>query len=490
MDIRINSGEEAAVQLYVAYAEEAFPYRQDTVRSKAGQATWLYGRTEHEADLLVIGLGLRSELTLETVRRAAGTAARAVQREGCASVRLAWLPQSDQALRPEESVSQEAWLQAWAEGWLLGLYRFQHHRGLTAHAALPVLQLESSLWPLLSTEQVEAALHAARIRAEGTSLARDLVNESPHTLHPQSFAARVAEHFMRYASESPVQVRVYRGEELVERQMNGLLTVGAGSMHGPAMVELRYEGNPSLPLLALVGKGVTFDMGGMNVKTGRDISDARMDMGGAAAVVGALDILVRERAQANVVALLPIVDNVPDAKAVLPSSVVTYPNGMTVQIANTDGEGRLIIADALLHAAQLGAAEAIDIATLTGNVGAALGLGIAGIWGDLPVTEQLIAVGERNGERLWQMPLMDEYESELASSYADMRNVGSSPYAGAIIAALFIRRFVAPGMSWAHIDMAGTVQYKQDTGYAEAGATGYGARLLADYAARRLGDNE
>lgn len=239
-------------------------------------------------------------------------------------------------------------------------------------------------------------------------------------------------------------------------------------------------------MLALVGKGVTFDLGGMNVKTASDISDARMDMGGAAAVIGAMDILIRKRANVNVTALIPVVDNVPDAEAMLPSSVIRYPNGVTVQVANTDGEGRLIIADALIHAANIGANQAVDIATLTGNVGAALGLGIAGIWGDADITQSLVEIGERNGERLWPMPLMDEYEADLRSNYADLRNVSTSPFAGAITAALFIRRFVAESMSWVHIDMAGTVQYKQDVGYSEAGATGYGARLLADYVMKQV----
>jgi leucyl aminopeptidase len=315
---------------------------------------------------------------------------------------------------------------------------------------------------------------------------RDWVNESPETLNPDAFVDWVMDHF----EGTPVGIHVYRGQELVDRGMNGLIAVGAGSEHAPALVELRYEVNTDMPMLALVGKAVTFDLGGMNVKTGRDISDARMDMGGAAAVIGAIDILVRQHAQVHVTALIAVADNLPDARAMLPSSVIRYPNGLTVQVANTDGEGRLILADALIHAAKLGAVQAIDIATLTGNVGDALGLGIAGIWGDVDMTRSLVEIGERNGERLWPMPLMEEYETELKSNYADLRNVGTSTLAGAITAALFIRHFVADTMDWVHIDMAGTVQFKQEISYSEAGASGYGARLLADYAvqnARKLG---
>ncbi|RRJ67429.1 leucyl aminopeptidase family protein [Paenibacillus oralis] len=377
------------------------------------------------------------------------------------------------------ATSAAAWLQAWLEGWLLGLYRFDKYRGHTRSSASVEMIVRPADWPELSLRQLEETRETARIRAEGAMLARDLVNEPPDALNPERFAARVQSHF----AGTPVRIRVYKGQELAEREMNGLLAVGAGSKHAPALIELLYDGgSPDLPLLALVGKGVTFDMGGMNVKTGRDISDARMDMGGAAAVIGALDILVRQRAAVRVAALIAVADNLPDARALLPSSVIRYPNGLAVQVANTDGEGRLILADALLHAAKLGAAEAIDIATLTGNVGQALGLGIAAILGDDGMSRELVDIGERNGERLWPMPLMDEYEAELRSDYADLRNVGTSGMAGAIIAALFIRKFVDPSMKWVHIDMAGTVQYKREVSYSAAGATGYGARLLADYA--------
>ncbi|MGG6313634.1 M17 family metallopeptidase [Paenibacillus macerans] len=354
---------------------------------------------------------------------------------------------------------------------------------MTRHEASVELILSQSDWPELPLSRLEAVCETARIRAEGAMLARDLVNEPPDALNPDRFAAWVEARF----AGTPVRVHAYRGQELAEREMHGLLAVGAGSKHPPALIELAYSGGAEdLPLLALVGKGITFDMGGMNVKTAPDISDARMDMGGAAAVIGAMDILVRQRVAVRVTALIAIADNLPDARAMLPSSVIRYPNGLTVQVANTDGEGRLILADALLHAAKLGAAEAIDIATLTGNVGQALGLGIAAILGDAGMARTLVAIGERNGERLWPMPLMEEYESELRSDYADLRNVGTSGMAGAIIAALFIRKFVADGLKWVHIDMAGTVQYKQEVGYSAAGATGYGARLLADYAVQRF----
>ncbi|TXK81434.1 leucyl aminopeptidase family protein [Paenibacillus sp. N3.4] len=476
MRITIDTVEPEQILIYPVYQGESFPHRLSESHKQAGTVTWLYGRSEGEADVLAAGLGERKKLTLEKVRRAGGASARALLREdrsGSGTLVRHASPTGD-----DSKVAAAEWLQAWVEGWLLGLYRFDKYRNATKISREVDLNLRLEDWKELSQVELEAVVDSARNRAEGTMLARDWVNESPETLNPDAFVDWIIDHF----KDKPVGVQVYRGQDLVDRGMNGLIAVGAGSKYAPALVELRYESNTELPLLALVGKAVTFDMGGMNVKTGSDISDARMDMGGAAAVIGCLDILVRQRAQVRVTALIAVADNLPDARAMLPSSVIRYPNGLTVQVANTDGEGRLVLADALIHAAKLGAAQAIDIATLTGNVGAALGLGIAGIWGDEDITRSLVEIGERNGERLWPMPLMEEYEAELRSNYADLRNVSTSTLAGAIIAALFIRRFVAEAMGWVHIDMAGTVQFKQDVGYAEAGATGYGARLLADYA--------
>ncbi|WP_235847571.1 leucyl aminopeptidase family protein [Paenibacillus tuaregi] len=530
MQIYTDLTGEDEVLIYPVYAGEDSAYPMNERRKRQGSITWLYGRSAEEADVLAAGLGDRQTVTLEQVRRAGGAAARALLQEGrgCGTLvrnpgrgsdgakkatpevlntdetqknpqdygnpeRAEYLesavdPTAGQRPAVHEIAGSEgiqkgepeaaAWLQAWIEGWLHGLYRFDKYRSATKIGGRVKLNIRSADWPELSAGELGKIITVAEQRAEAVNLTRDWVNETPGVLNPDAFVAWTVELF----KDQPVQIHVYKGQELIDRGMNGLLAVGAGSKHAPALIELRYEALPDAPMLALVGKGITFDMGGMNAKTGADISDARMDMGGAAAVIGALDLLVRQRAKVRVTALIAVADNLPDARATLPSSVIAYPNGLTVQIANTDGEGRLVLADALIHAAKLGAAQAIDIATLTGNVGAALGLGIAGIWGDADMTRELVRIGERNGERLWPMPLMDEYEAELRSNYADLRNVGTSGMAGAITAALFIRRFVAESMNWVHIDMAGTVQYKQDVGYSEAGATGYGARLLADYA--------
>lgn len=482
MRITIDAGKTMDTAIYALYEGDSHPFPFSELNKRPHTLTWIYARTLGEQDWLAVGMGEASRATREQVRRTGAACVRAMMKEQRSGAEL--IRSSGGSAHEGKGLSPEEELQAWAEGWLYGSYRFTKHRGREAYQPEATLNLRLQDWPELTREQIQDILHRAAVRSEGTRLARDLVNDSPESLNPEAFVELVCGRW----KEQPVQIQVYRAQELAERQMNGLLAVGAGSRHEPALIEITYRHAPDpdeLPI-ALVGKGITFDMGGMNVKTGRDISDARMDMGGAAAVIGAMDILISSRARVNAVALIAVADNLPGPDAMLPSSVIRYPNGLTVQVANTDGEGRLILADALLHAAAMGVRKVIDIATLTGNIGTALGLELAGIWGDEEITRDLVEIGERNGERLWPMPLVEEYVSDLRSDYADLRNVGASPLAGAISAALFIRHFVDEDMQWVHIDMAGTVQYKREYPHAAAGATGYGARLLADYVQKQF----
>ncbi|WP_256759299.1 M17 family metallopeptidase [Cohnella sp. WQ 127256] len=433
-----------------------------------GKITFLYG-VRGEQHRALVGLGTLAKLDVEQLRRAAGCAARAISREGYRSAAV-HLNLSTNV----ERVTPESLVEAWVEGWLLGGYTFDKYKQHPREQVIDKLLLISES---NDPQSFNPLIARSVSRAESTMLARDWCNEPANVMTPSHLVEQVQQLF----AERNVETRVFQGEELVHFGMNGLLAVGQGSRHQPALVELTYVTDPSLPLLALVGKGMTFDMGGMNMKTGRDLSEARFDMGGACAVIGALDYLVCNEARANVVALIAIADNVPGSGALLPSSTVRYANGLTVQVSNTDAEGRLILADALLHAERLGADEIIDIATLTGSVGHALGLRVAGVWGDRSCTEKLHSLGELNGDRVWPMPLIDDDEDLLRSDYADLSNISSSAYGGANAAALFLRRFVDDSIRWTHIDMANTVQSPADRGYEAAGATGFGVRLLADY---------
>ena len=356
---------------------------------------------------------------------------------------------------------------AFVEGWNLGTYDF-----VTYKSKLPLHKTDLHI----DGEGVEAASKTGKIRAASMSLSRDLMNDIPSKLNPTTFPKRLQDEF----ASKDVKINVFDKEKLKEMKMNGLLTVGQGSDHDPVFVEMSYQGDASKPLVALVGKGVTYDTGGINLKQGRHLSDMRMDMGGAAAVAGAMKLLAESKAKVNVVALLQIVENMPDSKAVLPGDVIRYKNGNTVQIGNTDAEGRLILADGLIRAGELKADYIVNIATLTGAIANALGSKLAGVFGDEELALEMKKIGDENGDHNWPMPLVEAYNSYLKSDYADFNNISSKGEAGSITAGLFLRRFVPESAKWLHVDMAGVMSSKEE-GYYTNSATGFGARLLADY---------
>lgn len=358
---------------------------------------------------------------------------------------------------------------AFVEGWNLGSYQFQSYKSEKKnHKVTLSLKQEA-----IRKKEVNEGI----IRAKATAFSRDLMNEIPSKLTPETFPEILKQTF----ANSSVEVIVHDKTALEKMEMNGLLAVNRGSKHDPAFIELHYKGNVNKPLVALVGKGVTFDTGGISLKNARDLSDMRMDMGGAAAVAGAVKLLADLNADVNVVGLIQTVENIPDRHSLLPGDVITYKNGKTVQVGNTDAEGRLILADGLIRAEELKADYIVDIATLTGAIVNALGTKIAGIFGDEQLMFKMKEVGNINGDFVWPMPLIDDYDKTLKSDYADFSNISNSSYGGAITAALFLRRFVNDPSKWIHVDMAGVMESK-DEGYYRKSATGFGVRLLADYA--------
>lgn len=357
---------------------------------------------------------------------------------------------------------------AFAEGWDLGSYQFLSYKS-EAERFSTELEIDGN--------DAQAAVQSGKIRAAATAFSRDLMNELSDVLNPETYPEVLKQKF----EGKDVEITVHGKEQLKEMEMNGLLTVNRGSKYNPSFVEIRYEGDASKPLVALVGKGVTFDTGGISLKSGKDLSSMRMDMGGSAAVAGAMQLLVDSQAKVNVVALIPMVENTPDANSVFPGEVIRYKNGKTVQVGNTDAEGRLILADALIRAGELNAEYIVDIATLTGAIVNALGSEIGGVFGDEELSFVMKKVGDQNGDFVWPMPLVEAYDKSLASDYADMNNISSLNFAGSITAGLFLRRFVPENSKWLHVDMAGMMSKSSASGYYAKSATGYGARLLADY---------
>jgi leucyl aminopeptidase len=270
--------------------------------------------------------------------------------------------------------------------------------------------------------------------------------------------------------------------ELRAGGFGGILAVGQGSEHSPRLVVLRYGDRRAKPDLALVGKGVTFDSGGISLKPQEYLDHMNADMAGAAAVLCAVQAMARLRIKLNVLAVLPLVENMPSGNAFRPADVLTTLSGKTVEIVTTDAEGRLLLADGLTYARRQGARRIVDIATLTGACMIALGTSLAGVMGsDKSLVDRLVELGGEAGDPAWPLPLVADYKEQLASPIADLKNAGGRP-AGAITAGLFLREF-ADGTPWAHLDIAGSAWSDRSVPYAAKGATGFGVRLLAALAA-------
>ncbi|MDY0409084.1 leucyl aminopeptidase family protein [Paracerasibacillus soli] len=406
--------------------------------------------------------------TAEKVRMVAGAIARDVSKREIKQAIVA----VETLTETFPLVDKAVLITAFTEGWHLGTYSFATYKSKNPLSEKTELVMEDN-------HHVADFVAKGKLRAEATAFSRDLMNELSNVLNPQTFPDRLQEEY----ANTGIGVTVFDKAELEKREMHGLLKVGQGSKYDPSFVELAYCGDDTKPLVALVGKGVTFDTGGISLKGSRDLSSMRMDMGGAAAVAGAMKLLAESNAPVNVVALIPMAENIPDQESVLPGEVIQYKNGKTVQIGNTDAEGRLILADGLIRAGELGAEYVVDIATLTGAIANALGSRLGGVFGDEALQLEMKKIGDENGDFVWPMPLVDDYESYLNSDYADFSNISSKGEAGSITAALFLRHLVPESAKWLHVDMAG-VMMSREKGYYGHSATGFGARLLADFTER------
>lgn len=312
--------------------------------------------------------------------------------------------------------------------------------------------------------------------ADGVAYARDLTNMPANELTPERLAFFAEE----LAREYDLDVEIIDEWSAAEQGMGGLLAVGKGSVNEPRMIVLHYEGAPgSKETWGLVGKGITFDTGGISLKRAAGMEEMISDMGGAAAVLGAMRIVGELKPEANIVAVIPTAENMPSHRAFKPGDVIRMMNGLTVEIVNTDAEGRLVLADGLTTAIRRGATRLVDVATLTGAVVSALGDHVTGaVAYDGELLREVIAAGEKAGERIWAFPTYPEYRKQLRSDAADMKNKGGS-YGAAIIAGVFIGEF-AEGLPWVHLDIAGTAFIEKPRSWEPKGATGVMVRTLAE----------
>ena len=368
-----------------------------------------------------------------------------------------------------------------AEGAVLGAYSFDRYK----QEKDDFLAREAQLLILVHPDhRADAEARKARYSwvSENVNQCRDLINEPGAVVTPEFLAERASE----IAKELELEIEVLDPAGLKARGHEGILRVGQGSAHPPRMAILRHvPQKPSKETLALVGKGITFDSGGISLKPGDHMWEMKGDMAGAAAVLFTLRALGRLRPDVKVVGILCCAENLPDANAQRPGDIFTAKNGKSVMVDNTDAEGRLVLIDGLARAGEEGATHVIDIATLTGAVVRALGPSVAGIMGsDRDLVRRVVGSGENHGETFWELPLVEEYRDSLKIPCADVNNIAAGGLAGAITAGLFLREFVPEKAAWAHLDIAGPALRDKDWKYYEAGATGFGVKTLVDLAER------
>ena len=416
--------------------------------------------------LVVIGVGPSAGVNAETLRIAAASVARSVgKRHHLGTHLLDALPENS---TPEETARAS---QAIVEGIALGSYVYHDQKSSPAPSRLARCTIASA------NKKLAAAVKRGVAISEAVVFARDLVNTPPG----QMTAPVMARAISARATEAGLGVKVLDLKAAKAAKLNGLIAVNRGSMVEPRYMELTYGSAKASTKIHLVGKGVTFDTGGLSLKTYEGMLTMKCDMGGAAAVAAAMLALAVTKPNVHVTAHLMLTDNQIGPNATMPSDIIRYANGTTVEVFNTDAEGRLILADGLVRAAAAKPDAIVNVATLTGAIGIALGDFIAGLYtNNDSIATQITTAGNRAGEMFWRMPLVDRYRRLLDSKVADLCNVSAPGGGGANTAALFLERFV-DGVPWAHLDIAGPAFLKADDGDSTAGGTGFAARTLIEF---------
>ena len=434
---------------------------------KAGQVQMVAGPDGRP--VAVVGLGPAADVTPAVIRRSSAALARLVRRHR-------WLASSVlDAVADDGDLPAAA--QAHAEGIVLGAYGYDTYKSDPEPNSLRKLSVVGS------GREGRDALKLGTAVAEAVCFARDLVNEPGGSLTPGKLAAaaRALASGEDGTEGAALEIAVWETEEIVEAGLGGLLGVNRGSTQPPRFVEITWQPPTAAEgFLALVGKGITFDSGGLSIKPATGMETMKIDMSGAAAVLGAMRVVKVLAPPIRVTGYIPITDNMLGGDASRPGDILTIRNGKTVEVLNTDAEGRLILADALSLASEAEPDAIVDLATLTGACMVALGTKVAGLMGNhdgwIGAVE---AAADRSGERVWHLPLPVDYRKQLDSPVADLKNIGNR-WGGTLTAALFLQEFVAEGIPWAHLDIAGPAWTDNVDGEAAKGGTGFGVRLLVD----------
>jgi len=440
------------------------------VKGKVGETTVLHtmGRLP-AARVILVGIGDPATLSVSDLRRAAANAARAARKAGLSAFAT--------MLYGVERQGATIAAQALAEGTTMGLYRFDgYHK-----TDIGQVQEARVLTAGQDRAAVEEGVRRGRELAAGVTLARDLINEPPNVLTPTELARRA----QALAAAHGLEAEVLDRAAMQELGMAALLGVAEGSDEPPAFIVLRYGGNASRDAgngakPALVGKGITFDSGGISIKPAENMHQMKGDMGGAAAVLGAMRAIAGLQPAIAVTALVPTTENLLGGRAQTPGDIVRALNGVTVEIINTDAEGRLVLADALSYAVREGLGPLVDVATLTGAASVALGPHYTGVFAnDDAVADGVLAAAARAGEKMWRLPLDPAFEEQIKSDVADIKN-SAGRQGGAITAAMFLQHFV-DDKPWAHLDIAPTSWSDKDEGEQTKGGSGAAVRTLVAY---------
>ncbi len=441
------------------------------IKGKQGEITMIHtlGKIS-PARVVIAGLGPQDKFDAQVVRQVSGDVARYLRQKGVKRAATVAHGAGVGGLDPRDSGG------AIAEGSLLGLYRFGSY--LTKGGDKP-----TEFEELTVVDRDEKAAGAVRdgisegqVAAEGAMLARDMVNEPANAMTP----TQMVEVARRVAESEGLSLEVMEASQMRELGMGALLGVAQGSDQPPKLIVLNYQGDPEDPNnnLGLIGKGITFDTGGISLKQAGGMEAMKGDMAGGASVIAAMQIIGKVKPRINVTGIVAATENMPGGSAQRPGDVVRAMNGKTIEVINTDAEGRLVLADALSYACQQGLRRLVDVATLTGAMVTTLGKACTGVMGNnQELIDQVAAAGRDTGERYWQLPMFEEYKDLIKSDVADMKNSGGRQ-AGSISAALLLAEFVGE-TPWVHLDIAGTSTAERTKGYNVKGATGVPSRTLA-----------
>ena len=423
--------------------------------------------------VLVVGLGSKDKFDAQVVRRVSAEVVRFLRRKGISNAATIAHGAGIGDLDPESSG------QAIAEGAHLGLYKFgtyltKNAESTTEFEKLTVVELDKT-----RAKAIDSGVKLGSTAALASIVARDMVNEPANHMTP----SRMAEAAQKVAKEQGLKIQVLENLEMKKMGMGAFMGVAQGTDEPAKLIVLRYEGDPGNPEnnLGLIGKGITFDTGGISLKPPAGMEAMKGDMAGGASVIAAMQIIGQLKPKINVLAVIAATENMPGASAQRPGDVVRAMNGKTIEVINTDAEGRLVLADALCYAREQGITRLVDVATLTGAMVTTLGKACTGVMGnDEKLVQQTIEAGKKTGEKFWELPMFDEYKELIKSDVADMKNSGGRQ-AGSISAALLLAEFV-DGAAWVHLDIAGTSTSDKASGYLVKGATGVPVRTLAQLA--------